>query len=143
MSLPLWQRLAEERIREAIEAGAFDRLPGAGRPLELEERNPYEGARRAAYLLLKDADMAPRWIELDQEVRREADRLRRELRRVHHRHGNEGLFWEHAVERFRKRVERLNAKVHLRNHLAPDSVAPRFPLRPERELRGVTGQAER
>lgn len=29
--------LAEERIREAIASGAFDNLPGAGRPLDLSD----------------------------------------------------------------------------------------------------------
>lgn len=29
--------IAEQRIREACERGAFDSLPGAGKPLELED----------------------------------------------------------------------------------------------------------
>ena len=140
MTLPQWQRIAEERIQQAIEAGAFEDLPGAGQPLELEE-NPFEGAWQPAYRLLKNADMAPRWIELDLEVRRETERLRCELRRVHQRHGTDGLLWERALERFQEQVERLNAKVHLRNHLAPNSVVPRFPLRPGRELRRVTSDS--
>lgn len=142
MSLPLWQRMAEERIRAAIESGAFDDLPGAGEPLSLEERNPYEGAWRAAFRLMKDANMAPRWIELDRDVRLGAERLRRTLQRAYDRSDGEGLTWERAVARFREEVQRLNRKVHLRNQLAPRSVAPRFPLRVERELREVTVQME-
>lgn len=137
-----WRGIAEERIREALEEGAFDDLVGKGKPLPAEEGNPHASDWNLAFRLLRNADMAPRWIELDREVRREADRLRRELRRAHHRHGGEGFFWERAVARFRKRAERLNAKVQLRNHLAPDSVRPRFPLRAERELRGVVDHAE-
>ncbi len=137
-----WGVIAEERIQEAIEEGAFDDLVGKGKPLPPEQGNPHASDWKLAFRLLDNADMAPRWIELDREVRREADRLRCELRRVHRRHGDEGLCWERAVERFRKRAERLNAKVQLRNHLAPDSVRPRFPLRAERELRAVFDHTE-
>ena len=31
--------IAEQRIREACERGAFDSLPGAGKPLELEDNS--------------------------------------------------------------------------------------------------------
>lgn len=139
--MELWRRLAEERIREAIACGAFDDLPGAGRPLDLEE-NPYEGARRAAFHLLKDAGMVPRWIELDRDVRLGAERLRRKLRRRHERSGGQGLGWQRAVARFREQAQLLNRKVHLRNHLAPRSVPPRFPLLPERELRSLVAGRE-
>ena len=32
-----FSRIAENRIREAIERGEFDNLPGSGQPLSLEE----------------------------------------------------------------------------------------------------------
>jgi len=31
------ERLAEERIRDAIQRGEFDNLPGRGKPLNLED----------------------------------------------------------------------------------------------------------
>jgi hypothetical protein len=61
----------EQQIREAIERGDFDHLPGSGRPLDLSE-NPYTPADwRMAYKILQDAGMAPDWIEQDKEIRRE------------------------------------------------------------------------
>ena len=36
-----WEMIAERKIREAMEEGAFENLRGKGRPLDLEE-NPYE-----------------------------------------------------------------------------------------------------
>ncbi|MDW8263284.1 MAG: DUF1992 domain-containing protein, partial [Phycisphaerales bacterium] len=39
------RRVAERRIEEAMRAGKFDNLPGAGRPLELEPIPPGEEAR--------------------------------------------------------------------------------------------------
>lgn len=65
----------EKQIREAIERGEFDRLPGTGKPLDLSE-NPYTPADwRMAFKLLQDAGMAPDWIELDKEIRRELQGL--------------------------------------------------------------------
>ncbi len=51
--------IAEERIREADEKGAFDNLPGAGRPLELEDDSHIPEDLRLAYKLLKNAGYVP------------------------------------------------------------------------------------
>ena len=65
----------EKQIREAIERGDFDHLPGTGKPLDLGE-NPYTPADwRLAFKILLDAGMAPDWIELDKEIRRELHTL--------------------------------------------------------------------
>ena len=47
--------IAEQRIREACERGAFDSLPGAGKPLELEDDSHIPEDLRMAYKLLKNA----------------------------------------------------------------------------------------
>ena len=39
--MDLWCLIAERKIREAIEEGAFDHLEGTGKPLDLSE-NPFE-----------------------------------------------------------------------------------------------------
>ncbi len=68
------RRLAENRIREAIEAGEFDHLPGKGKPIDLEEyfRTPQE--LRMAYSILKSANCRPEEVELLNELA-ELDRL--------------------------------------------------------------------
>src|SRR5450759_3422024 len=71
----------EKQIRQAIERGEFDHLPGKGKPLDLNE-NPYTPAdSRLAYKVLQNAGIAPDWIELDKEIRRESDALRAWLAR--------------------------------------------------------------
>jgi hypothetical protein len=58
-----WHFIAERKIREALEEGAFDHLEGAGKPLDLSE-NPFEDpSDRMAYRLLKNNGFAPAWIE--------------------------------------------------------------------------------
>ncbi len=69
-----WESLTERLIREAQEAGAFDDLPGHGRPLELEDDGA-AGDMAMANHLLRNAGAAPPWIEADKEVRRSLDAI--------------------------------------------------------------------
>ena len=39
MALSYFARVVEERIREAQREGAFDNLPGTGKPLQLEDQS--------------------------------------------------------------------------------------------------------
>jgi len=65
---PDWETLIERQIREAMEAGEFDDLPHQGRPLPNDD-NPYAGDWGLAFHLLRNAGVAPPWIEADKELR--------------------------------------------------------------------------
>jgi hypothetical protein len=60
--------LAEERIKEAQRAGAFDNLPGKGKPLELEDLSWVPDDLRIGYLILKNAHVLPPEVELLKDV---------------------------------------------------------------------------
>lgn len=60
--------IAERRIREAMERGEFDDLPGAGRPLELEDDAMIPPELRAAYKILRNAGCLPPELELRKEI---------------------------------------------------------------------------
>jgi hypothetical protein len=62
------ERIAEEKIREALERGEFDNLPLAGKPLSLESNGFVPEDLRLAYKLLKDAGFLPPEIELRKEI---------------------------------------------------------------------------
>ncbi|HLE72449.1 MAG TPA: DUF1992 domain-containing protein [Vicinamibacteria bacterium] len=62
------ERLAEERIREAMERGEFDDLPLAGKPLPVESNGFVPEDLRLAYKLLKDAGFLPPEMELRKEI---------------------------------------------------------------------------
>lgn len=51
--------VVEERIQEAARRGDFDNLPGAGRPLDLDEAPLVPPELRAAYRMLKNAGFVP------------------------------------------------------------------------------------
>jgi hypothetical protein len=65
---PNWDTLIERQIREAMETGKFNELPHQGKPLPNDE-NPYAGDMALAFHMLKNAGVAPPWVEADKEVR--------------------------------------------------------------------------
>ena len=68
-------RLAEERIRDAIQRGEFDNLPGSGKPLNLEDDRHIPDDLRLAYKILKNADCLPPELELKKEIRKAEELL--------------------------------------------------------------------
>ena len=70
-----FSRIAENRIREAIEQGEFDNLPGAGQPVNLDEYFSTPEDLRMAYSVLKNANCRPVEVELLHEI----DRLQQAL----------------------------------------------------------------
>ena len=65
-----FSRIAENRIREAIDRGEFENLPGAGQPLNLEEYFSTPEDLRMAYSILRSANCVPAEIELLNEILR-------------------------------------------------------------------------
>ena len=57
-----------DELDRAIARGEFDNLPLKGKPIKIES-NPYQPELDLAFGRLKNAGMAPAWIELDREVR--------------------------------------------------------------------------
>ena len=129
---PTWESLVERQIREAMEEGAFDELPYQGERLPIEDDSA-AGERALAFRVLRNAGVAPPWIEADKEVRELlAARdvlLARALPRVRRRwlaHGCARTF-ERVVAEANRAIERLNAE-------APTDRQHRRPLDPEAEL---------
>jgi hypothetical protein len=65
----IFEKIAEQRIQEAMERGEFDNLPGAGKPLTLEDDSHLPADIRIAYKILKNADCLPPELELRKEIR--------------------------------------------------------------------------
>lgn len=65
----LLDAIAEQRIAEAIERGEFDNLPGAGRPLDMEDDALIAEELRVAYRILRNAGCVPQEIETRREIR--------------------------------------------------------------------------
>jgi hypothetical protein len=75
-AVPLFQRLAEQRILEAQRKGEFDDLPGKGRPLELEDLSWVPQDLRIGYKVLKNAHVLPPEAELLKDIHTLEDLLK-------------------------------------------------------------------
>jgi len=102
-----WHFIAERKIREAIEEGAFDHLQGAGKPLDLTEDPFVPPSLRMANRLLKNNGLAPAWIEEAKEIEAESRRL--QLRDAAH------------ASDYRDRIAALNRRILSFNLKAPSN----------------------
>ena len=129
---PTWESIVERQIREAMEDGAFDELPYRGVPIPLDDDSA-AGERALGFRVLRNAGVAPPWIEADKEVRdllapagraAGAGRCRgtSPLARARLRRA-----FEHVVLEANRAIERLNAE-------APTDRQHRRPLDPAAEV---------
>jgi hypothetical protein len=71
----MFDRIVEAIIKDAMERGEFDNLPGKGKPIDLTEYFETPQEVRLAHSILKNAGMTSREVELLKEIA--------ELKQVH------------------------------------------------------------
>ena len=74
--MSILEQLAEKAIREAIEKGDLDNLPGAGKPIDLSEDSSTPVALRVMYKVFKNASIVPPEVELMKEVADLRDKIK-------------------------------------------------------------------
>lgn len=85
------ERLAEQKIREAMANGEFDNLPGHGRPLRWEDDSAIPASLRTSFKILKNANFLPEEMQLKKDIlalqeqlagatEAEAQQLRKQIR---------------------------------------------------------------
>jgi len=70
-----FQKIAEQRILEAIERGELDGLPGAGSPIVYDDESRIPEDLRMAYKILKNANCIPPEVSELKEIRQAEDLL--------------------------------------------------------------------
>ncbi len=134
------ESLVEKAIREAIENGELDNLPGKGEPIDLEE-NPFEDPDlRTVHRLLRNAGFAPAWIEERKNIDAAFEAARLQLHRAWNLYGrnSEGdVNWQRNLAEFSEKVGELNNRIRLYNLKAPAVVFHRKQLNVEKELREI------
>jgi hypothetical protein len=73
--LPGYEKIVEQRIKEALDRGEFENLPGKGRPIPLEDESHIPEDLRLAYKLLKNADCLPPELLEKKEILQMEDML--------------------------------------------------------------------
>jgi DnaJ family protein C protein 28 len=116
-----YEPLIDRMIRESMDRGEFDDLPGSGQPIDLSE-NPYEKPElRSVHRLLKNAGFAPAWIEERKDIDAEFQRLYAIVQRAHSLYDSKAgdVRWQRALKEFREHIEELNQRIRLYNLKAP------------------------
>jgi DnaJ family protein C protein 28 len=143
-----WESLIDQKIREAMERGEFDDLPGKGKPVDTSE-NPFEDPElRMAHRMLRNAGFAPSWIEERKDIDAEFELAQRQLSRVwtvlQNAIGNENekgarVRWEKALTLFRTQTGELNRRIKAWNLKVPAAGFQRKLIDVEKEV----GRVER
>ena len=64
----LFEIIAEQKLEAAARAGEFDNLPGAGKPLKLDDDALIAPELRMAHRVLRNAGLLPPELELRREI---------------------------------------------------------------------------
>jgi DnaJ family protein C protein 28 len=141
-----WEALIDQRIREAMEQGDFDDLPGKGKPVDTSE-NPFEDPElRLAHRILRNAGFAPSWIEERKDIEAELEIARNQLSKawmiLKKGQGNEnekgaGVRWDKALNSFTQQVAELNGRIILWNLKVPASGLQRTLIDAEQEIERI------
>src|SRR5689334_5305945 len=121
-----WEPLIDRLIRESMERGEFDDLPGSGEPIDLRE-NPYEKPElRSVHRLLRNAGFAPPWIEERKDIEDQFQRAYSILRRARELYCRSSKDvdtrqWQRAMKEFRERIDELNQRIRIYNLKAPSA----------------------
>jgi len=113
----------EKTIRQAIEDGKFDNLPGAGKPLKLDQ-NPHQDPEwRVAHHLLKSGGFSLPWIERLGEITDNLQLARTSLARSwawFQRDQSNIEDWQAATNLFRQSIQSINQQIRIYNLEVPN-----------------------
>ena len=115
----------EEIIRQAIQEGKFDDLPGKGKPLNLDQNPQQDPEWRVAHHLLKSSGFSLPWIELLGEINNNLQQARDSLARswvwLQSEYGGQlnTVEWQASLELFELRAQAINEQIRTYNLEVP------------------------
>ena len=125
-----WQDFVSQAIEEAMREGAFDNLPGKGKPQNLNE-NPNEPSDMAmANKILKNNDVSPPWIGDRKKLMEDVEALRTEMAErwrwtqndwagVNAERGRLTRRWAEQIAVWRGQIDKLNSRIRDLNLTLP------------------------
>lgn len=127
----------EETIRKAMREGYFSNLPGAGKPLKLEN-NPHENPDWSlAFHMLKENDFTLPWIADRREIETDLEAAKSKLQADWDwvkDHPGEQSVWLKAQEQFRQRIAEINKRIKNYNLNVPSPGFQRNSINADREI---------
>ncbi len=130
------RNVIERIIDEAAERGAFDNLPGKGKPLKLS-KNPYAADQQLAYELLQNNDFTLPWIASRNEILDKAAQLRESLawEWAQARQSWQQDAWTDRLRDYAARIVALNQEITQANLSIPLAQLELFKLTLDDELK--------
>ncbi len=136
-----WQSLIDRQLEQAEKDGEFANLPGAGKPLNLNDDLYTPEHLRAAYRIMKNANVVPDWMTASKELDEKRDQLLGDLQRAAKAYASSQNLqlsgeraWKRAQKHFREGAQAYNKQVLNYNLKAPPGVSHKAPLDVEREM---------
>lgn len=124
----------DRQIRQAIDAGAFDKLAGHGEPLAEEDQGlALAGEDGMGLRLLKKHDALPAWIELNREIARDRAACNRIL--AHYQREHDRAQRGRLADDYRRRARQLNEKIASYNLIVPAASLEQVIVRIDLDLR--------
>lgn len=157
-----WEKVVDHLLQEVIGNGDISHLPGAGKPLRLDNHSHTPPEMRAAHKIMDDHNVIPDWIALRDALDQTESKLRRQVlykatryqtdRRAARKTGRakpesriEGD-WKRFKGGFLEAVNRYNRDLLEHNLSLPQGIAHKPQLRGEemikRALQANAGKAE-
>jgi len=146
------QRSIDEQIRQAIQNGEFDNLPGKGKPLDIRH-NPHEDPTWSlAFKMLKSSGHTLPWIEARQAIEAEFDTAQKSLTRtwawrraaLDQNQSNPTVEeeWQRAVTGFKEKIANLNKRIFAYNLQVPAAPFKRRQINLDREIERITKSSD-
>jgi hypothetical protein len=104
-----WRFIADRKIREAMDEGAFENLEGAGKPLPVEDAPGADASLWMAHHIMKNSGVVPGWIAEGNAIEAEKERLRK----------RPAAEREAAAREFNRRIARFNLSAPAAAHKPP------------------------
>ncbi len=130
MLMDRWRRIVDHLLGEVIGDGDISHLPGAGKPLQLDDDPHTPGDQRAALKIMQDHNVSPEWIAAGKALEQNEERLLSEIAAIARRYKdasngeyyNVPTTWSKFLLKFRAKIERHNRQVLLYNLKAPKGI---------------------
>jgi len=137
----------DDPIKKAMQEGQFDDLPGKGKPLNLDQ-NPFADPEwELAHHMLKSSGYTLPWIETRQQIEKELEEARADLKRTWEWRRSEAAQkippaqverkWQQQLSAFRETVFSLNKRIRDYNLQAPSDRFHLLMLNIDKEIAAI------
>ena len=73
-----WKRIVDRLTQDVIGDGDVSKLPGAGKPLDLQDSAHTPADQRTAFKIMQDHNVIPDWMNMGKELDKREEELRRQ-----------------------------------------------------------------